>query len=277
MFTLTRLTLRRARQERLPQIAGTLAFTTLLSIVPLLAVSFALFTRFPIFSRFEAALEEHLLKSMLPADIARTVLRYLHQFAANASGLTWVGSLFLLCAAIAMLLTVENAFNQIWQVRRRRPFVRRVGLYLAALAIGPSVLAASLWASACLIGLSVGWLAPVSGWATFLLGSGPVVLNAMGLACLYRFLPNARVRWRDALLSGVVASLLLEAGKHGFAAYVLTLPTYKAVYGAFAVVPVFLLWMYFSWLATLFAGLIAAHLGSGARPMSHPRHYDRRR
>ena len=78
MFTLTRLTLRRARQERLPQIAGTLAFTTLLFVVLLFVVSFVLFTRFPIFSRFEAALEEHLLRSMLPADIARTVLRYLH-------------------------------------------------------------------------------------------------------------------------------------------------------------------------------------------------------
>ncbi|MBY0469501.1 MAG: YihY family inner membrane protein, partial [Burkholderiaceae bacterium] len=199
-------TIRRARQERLLQMAGSLTFTSLLSLVPFLAVSFALFTRFHWFSPLGAVLETKVLTSLLPPELAHTVIRYLHRFAANAHQLSWLGSLWLLVTAIALLLTVENAFNQIWQVRRRRPFVRRVGLYLAALAIGPSVLAASLWASACLIGLSVGWLAPVSGWATFLLGSGPVVLNAMGLACLYRFLPNARVRWRDALLSGVVAS-----------------------------------------------------------------------
>lgn len=257
--------MRRARQERLLQMAGSLTFTSLLALVPFVAVSFALFTRFPLFSPLGTVLEANVLTSLLPPELARTVLRYLHRFSANAQQLSWIGSLCFLATAIAMLLTVENAFNQIWRVKRRRPLVRRVGLYLATLAIGPSVLAASLWASACLLGLSMGWLAPVSGWATFLLGSGPAALNAMGLACLYRCLPNATVRWRDAMLGGLIASLLLEAGKHGFAAYVLKLPTYKTVYGAFAVVPVFLLWVYYSWLATLFAGLVAADLGAGVR------------
>src|SRR5579864_1925409 len=122
MFTLTRLTIQRARKERLPQVAGSLTFTTLLSIVPLLAASFALFTRFPIFRRFKDALQEFLLSRLLPADIARTVLKYLNQFAANAHSLTWVGSLCLLASAIAMLLTVENALNQMWEVRKNRPF-----------------------------------------------------------------------------------------------------------------------------------------------------------
>ena len=122
MFILFRLTLRRAREERLAQIAGSLTFTTVLSIVPLLAVSFALFTRFPLFKRFEKAIEDYLLKSLLPADISRTILKYLNQFADNANGLTLVGSLFVLATAMAMLLTVENAFNQICGVRKARPF-----------------------------------------------------------------------------------------------------------------------------------------------------------
>src|SRR5690349_1511559 len=130
MFSLTRLTVRRAREERLAQVAGSLTFTTLLSIVPLLAVSFALFTRFPIFKRFEKAIEEILLKSLLPADISRTVLKHLSQFAENANSLTALGSLFVLATVIAMLLTVENALNQIWEVKRGRPFLKRVGLYL---------------------------------------------------------------------------------------------------------------------------------------------------
>src|SRR6185436_16985143 len=137
MFTLTRITIQRARKERLPQMAGSLTFTTLLSIVPLLAVSFALLTHLPMFGRFEAALEESLWKSLLPADIARTVLRYLHQYAANASSLTWLGSSFLLVTAIAMLLTVENTFNQIWGVKKNRPLLKRVGLYMLVLAAGP--------------------------------------------------------------------------------------------------------------------------------------------
>jgi membrane protein len=264
MFNLTRLTLRRARQERLPQVAGTLAFTTLLSVVPLLAVSFALFTRFPIFSRFEAALEEHLLKSLLPADIARTVLKYLHQFAANASGLTWVGSLFLLGAAIAMLLTVENAFNQIWNVKRNRPLLRRVGLYLVMLAVGPPALGVSLWATSYVLGMSMGWLGPLPPEAQFVLTLGPALLSWVVLACLFYFVPNTRVRRRDAIAGGLLASIALELGKRGFTAYLLKIPTYKAVYGAFAVFPVFLLWVYFSWLVTLAAALVAANLARSA-------------
>jgi membrane protein len=260
MLSLTRLTLRRARQERLPQVAGTLAFTTLLSVVPLLAVSLALFTRFPAFGRFEAALEEHLLRGLLPADIARTVLRTLHQFAANASGLTWLGSLSLLGTAIAMLLTVENALNQIWAVKRRRPLLRRVGLYLVMLAVGPPVLGVSLWAASTVLGASLGWIGPLPPEARFVLDLGPALLGWVGLACLFYFVPNTRVRRRDAIVGGLIASAALELGKRGFAAWLLKIPTYKAIYGAFAAFPLFLLWVYFSWLVTLAAALIAASL-----------------
>ena len=268
MFSLTRLTIRRARQERLPQVAGSLTFTTLLSIVPFLAVSLALFTRFPMFGRFEAALEVHLSKSLLPADIARTVLRYLHQFAANASDLTLVGSLFLLVTAVAMLLTVENAFNQIWNVKKARPFLKRVGLYLLVLAVGPPALALSLWATSFVLGVSMGLIGPLPPWARFVLSQGPVALSWVGLTCLFYYLPNTTVRRRDAIAGGLIASVALELGKRGFAAYLLKIPTYKAVYGAFAVFPVFLLWVYFSWLVTLAAALIAANLARAAASRS---------
>ena len=266
MLTLIRLTLRRARQERLPQVAGSLAFTTLLCIVPLLAVSFALFTRFPIFNRFEAALEQHLLSGLLPADIARTVLRLLHQFAANAGGLTWAGSAFLLAAAVALLWTVERELNQMWNVRRSRPWARRIGMYLLILALGPPALGLSLWATSTVVGASLGWLGPLPPSAAFVLNLGPLALSCVGLACLFYFVPNTQVRRRDAIVGGLIAAAALELGKRGFAAYVLKIPTYKAVYGAFAAFPVFLLWLYFSWLVTLAAALVAANLGRvGAR------------
>jgi membrane protein len=268
MLRLTRLTVRRARQERLPQAASSLTFTTLLSIVPFLAVSFALFTRFPIFSRFEAALEEHLLKSLLPADIARTVLKYLHQFAANASALTWVGSLFLLATAVALLLTVENALNRIWNVKRNRPLLKRVGLYLLLLAVGPPALGVSLWATSYVLGASMGLIGPLPSSATFVLNLGPVALGWAGLTCLYFYVPYTKVRRRDAIAGGLIASVALELGKRGFATYLLKIPTYKAVYGAFAVFPVFLLWVYFSWLVTLAAALVAANLARAAASRS---------
>jgi membrane protein len=264
MVHLIRLTLRRAREERLLQAAGSLTFTTLLGLVPLVAVSFTLFTHFPIFSRFEAALEEHLLKSLLPAEIARTVLKYLHQFATNAGGLTWMGSLFLLATSLALLLTVEGALNRIWNVRRGRPLLKRVGLFLLVLALGPAALGASLWATSALLGASIGWIGPLPPAASFVLNMGPPALAWAGLSALFYWLPNAKVRRRDAIVGGLLAAVALELGKRGFAAYLFKIPTYKAVYGAFAVFPVFLSWIYFSWLVTLTAALIAANLARSA-------------
>jgi membrane protein len=265
MFTLTRITIQRARKERLPQVAGSLTFTTLLSIVPLLAASFALFTHFPAFRRFRDAIQEFLLSRLLPADIARTVLKYLNQFAANASGLTWVGSLLLLCTAVAMLLTVENALNQMWEVRRNRPLFRRVGLYLLMLAVGPPVLGLSLWASAHVLGASLGWIGTLPAWLAFVLDLGPLLLGLAALTSMFYLVPNTPVRLRDAFAGGLLASLAFEFGKRGFAAYLAKVPTYKAVYGAFAAFPLFLLWVYFSWLVTLVAAMITANLARGRR------------
>ena len=125
MLDLTRSTLRRAVQVRLPQVAASLTLTIVLSLAPLLAVGFALFRRFPVFRPLEVAIEQRLSKSLLPADISGAVLKYLHQFATNASSLTLVGSLFVLAGAVMMLLTVEGALNQITGVVTNGLFARR--------------------------------------------------------------------------------------------------------------------------------------------------------
>ena len=260
MLTLTRLTIQRAKKERLPQVAGSLAFTTLLSIVPLLAASFAPFTRFPVFRQFKDALQEFLLSRLLPADIARTVLKYLNHFAANASGLTWVGSLFLVGTAIAMLLTVENALNQMWEVKRNRPFLKRVGLYLLMLAVGPPVLGLSLWATSYLLGASMGLIGALPRSLAFVLDLGPLLLGVTALTSMFYFVPNTKVQLRDAVAGGLIASVAFELGKRGFTTYLVKVPTYKALYGAFAVFPMFLLWVYFSWLVTLVAAMMTANL-----------------
>jgi membrane protein len=271
MFALTRLTIDRARKERLPQVAGSLAFTTLLSIVPLLAASFALFTRFPVFARFKDALQEFLLSRLLPVDIARTVLKYLNQFAANASGLTWVGSLFLLGAAIAMLLTVENALNQMWKIKKNRPFFKRVGLYLLMLAVGPPVLGLSLWATSYLLGISMGLIGALPPSLAFVLDLGPLILGVTVLTSMFYLVPNTKVRLRDAFAGGLIASVAFELGKRGFTTYLVKVPTYKALYGAFAALPMFLLWVYFSWLVTLVAAMMTANLAlTRRRPAGKP-------
>jgi membrane protein len=265
MLELTRSTTRRAVQVRLPQVAASLTLTTALSIAPLVAVSFALFRHFPVFRPLELAIEEHLLKGLLPSEISRVVLRYLHQFAANASGLTLMGALCVLAAAVMMLVTVEGALNQMWDVKKARPLPRRVGLYLLMLAVGPLLVGASLWATAGLLGVSMGLMRSAQTPLALALDLGPVALCSAGLAILFRLLPNAQVRWRHAIVGGVLGGVALELGKRGFAAYLIQGPTYRSLYGAFATLPVFLLWLYFSCLVTLSAALVTAHLGRATR------------
>jgi membrane protein len=202
---------------------------------------------------------------MLPADISRTILRYLGVFAGNARSLTWVGSLFLLFTSVALLLTVENALNQMWQVKRNRPILRRVGMYLLMLAIGPPVLGLILWATSYVLGMSLGLIGVLPPSLSFVLHLGPALLGLAALTALFRFVPNADVGWSHAIAGGLIATTALELGKRGFAAYLVQLPTYKAVYGAFAAFPLFLLWMYFSWLVTLVAAMIAANLALQGR------------
>jgi membrane protein len=264
MLDLTRSTIRRAGQVRLPQAAASLTLTSALSIVPLLAVGFALFRHFPVFRPLEVAIEQHLLKSLLPPDLSGAVLKYLHQFAANASGLTLVGSLFVLAGAVMMLLTVEGALNQMWDIKKARPLPRRIGLYLLMLAFGPVLVGASLWATATLLGASMGLVRNVPQPLASVLDLAPVALCSVSLASLFHWLPNAQVRWRDAIVGGVLGGIALELGKRGFTAYLIQGPTYRSLYGAFATLPVFLLWLYFSWLITLSAALVTAHLGRSA-------------
>ena len=267
MLDLTRSTIRRAAQVRLPQVAASLTLTTALSVAPLAAVTFAVFQYFPIFKPLELAIEQHLLKSLLPTDISRVVLKYLHQFAANASSLTMVGVLCVLAAAVMMLVTVESALNQMWDVKKARPLPRRLGLYLLMLALGPALVGASLWTTASLLGASMGLMHNIPSPLAFALDLGPVALCSAGLAILFRVLPNAQVRWHHAIVGGVLGGIALELGKRGFATYLIQGPTYRSLYGALATLPVFLLWLYFSCLVTLSAALFTAHLGrsTGAR------------
>jgi membrane protein len=152
-----------------------------------------------------------------------------------------------------------------WQVKQPRPVLQRAGLYLLVLSLGPLVLAASLWATSALMATSTSLIGPRSPNATWFLNIAPVLLGAAALACLFYFVPNTKVRGHHAILGGLLASIALDLGKRGFAAYLLKLPTYKTVYGAFATLPLFLGWVYFSWLVTLGAALITANLARGGK------------
>ncbi|MFT0531870.1 YihY family inner membrane protein [Castellaniella hirudinis] len=260
LLDVLRFTLDFAAHRKLTRVASSLTFTTVLAIVPLLAVVLALFTAFPLFAQFHQALESFLGESLLPPSFSDTIMRYLNQFAAQASGLTAVGGGFLVVTSIMLIMTVDEAFNEIWNVAQQRPLRQRLLVYWAIISLGPILTGASLWASTTLMRESLGYIGNLSLGLGLLLEIVPFLVSTLGFTALFVFVPNCRVLWRDALIGGLGTAIVLTAMKVGFAWYLTRFPSYTVIYGAFATLPIFLLWIYLSWLVILLGATVASLL-----------------
>lgn len=259
LIELVKIVARRFYEDRCLQIASSLTFTTLLSIVPLVMVVLTLISAFPVFGQLSVALHRFVLGHMLP-ESAGVIATYTEQFTANSAKLTAVGVVFLISTSIMLLMTIERAFNQIWRVSRPRSVFQRVLIYWALLTVGPLLVGASLSLTSWLVSLSLGLVSDIPGAGVALLKTVPVVLISVALSLLYFTLPNRRLNFPDALFGGLLAGLAFEAMKRGFAFFITQVPTYKLVYGAFASIPIFLLWIYLSWLVVLTGALVVAAL-----------------
>jgi membrane protein len=240
----------RFREDRLGLTASSLTFTTLIALVPLVTVMLAIFSAFPMFASFQVALEKYFLQSLVPDGIAKPVR------------LGTAGLALLVLTALALMLTIDRALSAIWRVRRPRPFAQRVLVYWAALTLGPLVLGVSLSLTSWALTASKGVVSALPGGVSLFLNTLEFVLMAGGMAGLFHYVPNTHVRWRHAIAGGVFVAVGLEVAKHVLAWYVGTIPTYSAVYGAFAAVPIFLLWIYVAWLIVLWGAVIAAYAPS---------------
>ena len=259
----TAITLRqRFREDRLGLTAGSLTFTTLISLVPLVTVMLALFSAFPMFASFQVALENYFLQSLVPDSVARPVLSALTQFAGKANRLGTFGLVFLVVTALALMLTIDRSLNAIWRVRQPRPIAQRVLVYWAALTLGPLLLGMSLSLTSYAISASRGVVGALPGGVAMLLNLLEFALLAAGFASLFHYVPNTHVRWRHALAGGLFAAISFEAAKSLLGWYVRQVPTYAAVYGAFATVPIFLVWIYISWVLVLLGAVVAAYAPS---------------
>jgi len=249
---------RRFNQDRCLQIASSLTFTTLLALVPLVTIMLTLLSAFPVFSGLGEQIHAFLLANMLPDKAGRVVSGYIEQFTGRAGRLTALGTVFLAVTAFLMMFTIEHAFNSIWRVSRPRPVAQRILVYWAALTLGPVLIGASLSITSYLVGASLGLTreAPLAGPA--ILWLVPFVLTWAAFTLLYYVVPNRAVNPRHALAGGLVAAFVFELMKRSFAFYVAQIPTYALVYGAFAVIPIFLLWVYFSWVVIVIGALITA-------------------
>ena len=261
-FDTARTLRQRFREDRLGVTASSLTFTTLLALVPLLTVMLALFSAFPMFARFQGALQEYFLQSLVPDGIAKPVLGTLTQFASKASRLGGTGLVVLLVSALALMLTIDRTLNGIWRVRKPRPIAQRVLVYWAAITLGPLLLGISLTLSSYALTASRGIVDALPGGLALALQALEFVLLWLGMSALYRYVPNTGVRWRHALAGGLFVAVGLEAARRALAWYVGAMPGISAVYGAFATLPILLLWIYLGWLIVLFGAVIAAYAPS---------------
>jgi membrane protein len=252
----------RFREDRLGLTASSLTFTTTIALVPFITVALAVFTAFPMFAKFQDVLQKWLIESLVPDNIARQVLGYLNQFAGKASKLGAVGLAVLLGTALALVFTIDRTLNTIWRVRTTRPFAQRVMIYWAAITLGPVLLAGSLSMTSYAVSLSKGVVGAMPGGVSLLLELLQFALMGAGMAALFRYVPNTHVRWGHAWIGGLFVSGGIEIAKKGLALYVSTVPTYSAVYGAFATLPILLIWIYVAWVIVLLGAALTAYLPS---------------
>jgi len=250
---------RRIAAEQLSQVAESLTFTTVLALVPMLTVALALFTVFPLFNTFRLSLEAYFIQSLMPKTISTTILDYLNQFSAKATRLSAVGAVALMVTSLVTLATIEKVFNQIWRVKQKRPIIKRMMVFWALMTLAPFLMGVSLTATSYVFAATSDVVGVIPG-SRILFTAASIALSTCAYSLLYIFVPNRTIDWRDAVWGGLVAGILFEIAKRIFASFVTHMPTYTIVYGAIAVIPIFLIWIYTSWLITLFGAVIAASL-----------------
>jgi membrane protein len=258
--SLYRFAVRRVNEEQLPQVAGSLTFTTVLALVPMATIAFAIFTAFPIFNTFRASLEGYFIQNLMPKAIGDTILYYLNLFASKSKGVSAIGGLMLIVTAVTTMLTIERVFNQIWRAKTKRPLSRSVLVYWATVTLGPLLIGMSISLTSNLFKATHGVVMPVSYVSAVFSTCASILLTTGAFTLLYVAVPNRFVDWRDAAWGGLLAATAFEIAKRLFAAYITKFPTYTMVYGAIAAIPIFLIWIYLFWMITLVGAVLAAAL-----------------
>jgi membrane protein len=247
-------------EERALQTAGSLTYTSLLSLVPLITVALAVATAFPVFDETIGSLQLFVLENFLPdAQGIERISEQITSFTQNAGRLTAIGLVFFFVTAVMLMMTIDVSLNRLFRVQRARPMLQQVLMYWAIITLGPILIGLSLSMTSFAIGASFGWMR-LSIVADVLLGVLPFVFTCAALTLLYGIVPYRRVELRDAVIGGVLAGIAFELAKRGFAVYLTRFPTYTLIYGAFATIPIFLVWLYVSWVVVLAGATLTAML-----------------
>ncbi len=238
-------------QDRCLRSAAALCFTTLLSLVPLATVILMIFTAFPSFDSFSIDIQNFIFNNFVPTS-GNVVQENLTALIANSSKLTGIGIAMLILSALLLMDTIEGTLNDIWDITSKRKAASRFMVYWAVLTLGPLLIGVSLAGTSYLASLPLlNETAIILETKSKLLGVLPFFATTLACTLLYAIVPNTYVPLRNAFVGAVVAAILFELAKKGFAMYITTFPTYQVIYGALAAIPIFLIWIYISWMVVL--------------------------
>ena len=275
--TLVTYVLRRFSRDSCPSVASALSYTSLLALVPMMAIGLAMFAAFPAFSGMRDQLIRVVLENAAPS-LAMMVEDHLQGFIRNAGETTGAGILGLAITAILLINTIQTAFDRIWGGGKGFK-LQRLPVYWALITLGPILFGVAFSVSGWAFAMAQSTdFTGVPALVRMLSAVTPFLLEAIGFALFYRLIPTKPVRLSDAVVGALVAALMFELLKRGFGVYLSFLGSYQTLYGALATLPIFLIWMYMAWLTVLFGAEVTASLPewrSGRRdPDDRPRRGD---
>lgn len=255
-----RYLLARMTHDRVNVNAGYLAYITLLSIVPMLTVLLSILSSFAVFADMGIVIQNFIITNFVPAS-GDAVHGALLEFVANTGKMTAVGGAFLFIAALMLISNIDKNLNYIWRVTEKRRAVLSFSMYWMVLTLGPILVGASIAATSYVTSLSLLQNEVVSGAFNTLIRKLPLILSFFAFFGLYLLVPNKKIHFSHAAAGSLVAALLFELSKKGFAAYITQFPSYQVIYGALAAIPILFVWVYLCWLIVLVGAEVTAALG----------------
>ena len=245
------------RNDRCPEKAASLAYTSLLALVPLLTVMEFTFSSFQAFNTWRTGLIDLIFENLIP-ELGDQLRYYLMIFSQNAAGLRAAGLAILIATALSVMSTIEASLNLIWKVRSKRPVVVRLLLYWAILTLGPLFLGLGIFTSSFLFSIILSEAptqnALISGIFLTML---PLALTTTSFSLLFYLVPNRPVIIRDAFIGGFIAAIFFEIAKNCITLFIALFPSQQIIYGAFSIIPIFFIWVYISWLIILLGAEIS--------------------
>lgn len=256
---LTKLYIHRCEEDQITMVSGYLAYISLLSLVPMIAVMFAMMGAFPMFADFRVELEAFMYANVIPSR-GDELQAYISEFISNTKSMTAVGVLALVVVALMLIHNIDKSLNKIWRVTNRPRAIISFSIYWMILTLGPILVGSSIALTSYIIALTKNADRYTPALSTLMLEIVPYLMSLLAFFILYLVVPNVKVRVRHAFWGAFLAMALFEFFKRGFALYITHFPSYQAIYGALALVPILFLWVYLSWLVVLLGAELTALL-----------------